>query len=235
MISNGSNTPGFGTEKPGSDRPIGQGNYEVKEGDCIESIAYEHGLFWETIWDDPQNAALRIIRGDPNVLFPGDRVFVRKIELKTESGSTEQRHRFRRKGVPCRLRIRVLNEERQVQANALYVLEIDKVLRKEGRVDGDGILDIGIPPDAKEGRLVVNPGQDQVEYLLMLGHIDPIDSIRGIQGRLKALGFDCGEVDGVYGPSTEAAVRTFQDEYKLTVDGMVGGETKKKLLELYGK
>ena len=234
MMSNGSK-PRKEKNGPESQGPIGQGNYEIKQGDCIEAISYEHGLFWKTVWDDPQNAELRRVRGDPNVLLPGDHVFVREIELKTEPGITEQRHRFKRKGVPCKLRLRVLDEKKQPLAGARYVIEIDRILRKEGLLDGEGILDIGIPPDAKDGNLIVNPGQDQVKYLLMLGHIDPIDTISGIQGRLNALGFDCGKVDGIYGPQTRVAVRAFQDEYKLKVDGFARGETKKKILEMYGR
>ncbi|NLH00732.1 MAG: peptidoglycan-binding protein, partial [Clostridiales bacterium] len=35
-------------------------------------------------------------------------------------------------------------------------------------------------------------------------------------------GYDPGEIDGVYGPMTEAAVRKFQKEHGLEVDGIVG-------------
>lgn len=84
--------------------------HTVRDGDCITSIAYEYGLYWETIWEDSQNSQLRQQREDPNVLRPGDVVFVPGPGLREEVGETEQRHRFRRKGVPIKLRLRLTRQ-----------------------------------------------------------------------------------------------------------------------------
>jgi peptidoglycan hydrolase-like protein with peptidoglycan-binding domain len=47
-------------------------------------------------------------------------------------------------------------------------------------------------------------------------------AVRGVQRRLIQLGFDPGEIDGDFGDKTEAAVKAFQEKYKLEADGIVG-------------
>lgn len=54
--------------------------------------------------------------------------------------------------------------------------------------------------------------------------------IRSQQKMLKELGFYKGTVDGYLGPQTDDAVRDFQKQYGLEVDGLPGPATNKKLL-----
>lgn len=50
-------------------------------------------------------------------------------------------------------------------------------------------------------------------------------TVTEIQTRLKNWGYYYGAVDGVYGSKTEAAVRYFQRQNGLSVDGQVGNQT----------
>ncbi len=50
-----------------------------------------------------------------------------------------------------------------------------------------------------------------------------------IQEKLTALGYAPGPIDGVYGVATSAAVRAFQRDNGIEVDGVVGSETRKAL------
>ena len=49
--------------------------------------------------------------------------------------------------------------------------------------------------------------------------------VRDLQAALNALGFACGEADGIFGAFTEGAVRDFQSNTGLGADGIVGPDT----------
>lgn len=51
-----------------------------------------------------------------------------------------------------------------------------------------------------------------------------------IQCLLTYLGYDPGDIDGIAGQNTMAAVRTFQGDYGLTADGDPGAMTQKMLI-----
>jgi N-acetylmuramoyl-L-alanine amidase len=212
--------------------PVGAGKHEVRQGECISSIAKDTGHFWETIWNDPANADLRSARKDPNVLLPGDRVHVPERREKSSPGQTEMRHRFRRKGQPEVLRVRLLRDG-QPRQNEPYVLTIDgKELR--GFLDADGNLQCAIEPNARQGVLLVGAEPDVDRYDLALGAMDPINQLVGVQKRLSNLGFHCGPADGVYGPLTEAALRRYQRSGGLPVSGQPDDATRQRLQKDYG-
>ena len=51
------------------------------------------------------------------------------------------------------------------------------------------------------------------------------EEVRQIQTALQNRGYDPGSVDGIYGERTEAAVRQFQADQGLAVDGIAGPDT----------
>jgi N-acetylmuramoyl-L-alanine amidase len=58
------------------------------------------------------------------------------------------------------------------------------------------------------------------------------DDVMALQERLLELGYDAGRPNGVFGAQTEAALRNFQRDYGLTVDGICGAETVRALRQL---
>lgn len=53
--------------------------------------------------------------------------------------------------------------------------------------------------------------------------------VLAVQERLAQLGYDPGPLDGIYGTQTESAVRAFQSDHGLLVDGIVGPQTYRAL------
>lgn len=55
------------------------------------------------------------------------------------------------------------------------------------------------------------------------------EDVYELQGRLKFLGFYHGKIDSVFGSKTQGAVKWFQSEFGLKVDGIVGPKVKLRL------
>lgn len=49
--------------------------------------------------------------------------------------------------------------------------------------------------------------------------------VEKLQHKLTQAGFNCGPIDGIYGPATESAIRGLQLAHGLVVDGIVGPQT----------
>ena len=61
------------------------------------------------------------------------------------------------------------------------------------------------------------------------------DDIADLQLQLNSLGFDAGQVDGIFGPDTSKALIEFQRNIGLTADGISGLETVQEIRQLAGR
>ncbi|HJP16894.1 MAG TPA: peptidoglycan-binding protein [Acidimicrobiales bacterium] len=61
------------------------------------------------------------------------------------------------------------------------------------------------------------------------------DDIADLQLQLNSLGFDAGQVDGIFGPDTSKALIEFQHNIGLTADGISGIETVQEIRQLAGR
>lgn len=95
----------------------------IGEKDTAESLGFQYGLIWETVWAAPENQPLRDTERGGLILYPGDRLFVPDKRRKQLPADIDRRSIFRRKGVPSRLRLRLQVNE-QSETGAPYVLLI---------------------------------------------------------------------------------------------------------------
>lgn len=213
-------------------------HYTVNQGDHVAGIASRFGFTdYRTIWDHPNNQELKNKRQNPNVLFPGDVLYVPDRESREEERPTDQRHRFVVRRKPLKLHLKLRDHYEKPIANAPCVLIVDGVSR-ELTSDGNGELKLEIPPSAGQSVLVIKD-TEQTPYGEMaipvnIGHLDPVDEMSGQQGRLSNLGYFLGEADGQDSPAFRIAVEEFQCEHGLTVDGICGPNTRAKLKEAHG-
>ena len=59
------------------------------------------------------------------------------------------------------------------------------------------------------------------------------ENVKALQKFLNERGFDCGEVDGIYGKKTVSAVKKFQKRYGLEADGLFGAASLKKANQFF--
>jgi hypothetical protein len=213
-------------------QPVGGGNYIVKQGECIESIALAHGFLPDTLWNHPDNAQLKQERKDPSMLLPGDRVQVPDPRPKQEQGADSQRHRFRRKGYPSKLRVRVLRNG-EPRKNEPYTLNVDGKL-SQGNTDGDGVVEVPVPPNAQQGALIVGKDEkDQQKFDLRLSGLDPVASTTGVQQRLENLGYPC-PISGELDEPTRSAIGDFQRACDIEATGEPDQKTRDRLAKEHG-
>jgi hypothetical protein len=202
----------------------------VKQGEHLSTIASEYGFcHYETVWNDPGNDALRAKRdNNPNVLNPGDEVFIPEKIQKTQNVVTTKVHVFRVRMQTLRL-ILVLRDVNGIQlANSPCELDVDGKVTKL-TTDGNGKIDRPIPITAKGGK-VTSRG---FEYPFLIGHLDPVDTESGQRARLANLGYYLGSSETHDPIEFQSAVEEFQCDHALDVDGICGQNTQKKLKEVH--
>lgn len=204
--------------------------HTVKQGDHISRIAEQYHFHdYHTIWDHPNNSALKQQRQNPNVLLPGDKLFIPDKQFKKEPCATAKKHRFQIKEqtVMLRLVLRDLNSE--------PIADTPCELEVEGKVyqlttQADGMIEQLIPKTAASGRLSFR----QFVVPLKIGHLDPVEEISGWRARLNNLGYNAGNSDDPADPQLLSAIEEFQIDYGLDVDGLCGPQTQARLSEVHG-
>ncbi|ADY54862.1 NLP/P60 protein [Syntrophobotulus glycolicus DSM 8271] len=81
--------------------------------------------------------------------------------------------------------------------------------------------------------LCLTPIAQASDNMLKMGSTG--SSVVELQIKLSSLGYSAGTADGIFGPKTQAAVKTFQSSTSLTPDGIVGPLTQNALNSAYAK
>jgi N-acetylmuramoyl-L-alanine amidase len=214
--------------------------HRVQQGECLSTIAAHYRIGkWQELYNHGSNADLRKLRPNPNILFPGDEVFIPDLNNdKRVECSTGKSHRFTLNIPQTVLRIFLKDVDGEPFAHKKYIVHVgDKDI--EGVTGPDGLVETEVPVGERTALLSVwlwddDPDDPDIEYELQLGHLDPARTIEGVQARLQNLGFRC-TLDGVLGPQTAGAIGRFREKYKVPQEGedLIDDALCDKLAELH--
>jgi len=206
--------------------------HEVKQGECIETIAHRAGLPWEVVWNHPSNASLKSLRKNPNVLSPGDVVNIPDMSAQPFSIETGKTHTFAlARAETTRIDV-VFAYAGKPRANEDCIVKVPGLDDISATTKDDGRLALDLPAETK--RVTVCMKSDGLTFEFDLGYIDPIVTIAGVQGRLRALGYSCGRDSGVLGMATRQAIFRFRKDQGLAASTELNDELRAKLEEAFG-
>lgn len=196
------------------------------------SLAHRHGLSdHRAIFEHPDNAELKQRRKTPSVLHPGDVVAIPERAEKSVEVPAGAAHTFKVKVPAAMVRIAL-----QLHGSYNYELRVgDGELT--GKTDGSAPLELPIPADAQQGELLLWPdveGNEEAREGLMripllLGHLDPVEEISGVQGVLANLGHYHGPRDGRESDALRAAIGSFQRKVGMDPTGEIDDALRDKL------
>lgn len=212
--------------------------YTIQQGESLVTVAHKFGfLNYKTIYDHPKNADFRKRRPNPNLIHPGDSLYIPDKFIRYEKCETGKRHTFAVKPDTRRIEVKVLDIDGEPLKSTAYELLLDSKPFSSKQTDGSGVLRETIPREAKEGTLKIL----HYVWTLKLDHLNPVkntadDGVSGIQARLRNLGYDTGAIDGILGPRTQAAIRAFQSDHMPdNVTGEPDENTVGKLIGIYNQ
>ena len=208
--------------------------YTVKQGDHLFGIAEDNGFHdYHILWDHPNNADLKNLRQNPNILFPGDQIFIPDPEIREESRATNKKHSFQVNNQKLQLRLVLEDIYEKPIAAATCSLLVDGQ-DHQLTTNGQGMLELEITGQTKNAVLIVKSDEtpfQNIEIPVKIGSLDPIDTPSGQQARLENLGYFPGDGDK---DAFASAVEEFQCDNHLSVDGICGPATQAKLKQVHG-
>jgi hypothetical protein len=196
----------------------------VCTGEHLVQIAERSGCTPQRIWHHPHNAQLRSLRGDGDILAPGDVLYLPESEPVARPLRHQAHNQYTAHLATITVRVRfvegvvpVANEPCEIQCAGVV---------SQGCTDHDGELRVEVP--ARLHELRVRFTRNNHEYILAPGQLDPVETTTGLHARLENLGYCVGaRFDTRY---LADALRDFQHDHGLPVTGESDAATRAALV-----
>lgn len=199
--------------------------YLIRQGDYVAALGARLGFDARSVWLHERNAVLRAKRGSPNILAPGDVLYIPEARHKPAPLLAHTANCYRASVPKARIVVglrgrgadwHVANEPYELRGLGGEVIH--------GTTDAEGRLVLSLPihiacVDVTFPRL-------GVRMPLQVGHLDPVDTISGVEQRLEHLGYDARNLP--------EALRAFQRDMQLPETGAVDAATTAALASKHG-
>lgn len=209
--------------------------YVVRQGDYLARLAYVHGFDANEVWNHAQNAELREMGRTPELLNPGDILYLPVKPKEGLSFSAGGPNRYQAK-VPTVKVSMTFKDAEGVLSDEPYEVHGLGTDGSSGqpetrKTDGNGNVELELPVTTREVTIVF-PNQN-VAYEVRVGDMDPVSEMSGVHKRLQNLGFADRDPHGAIG-DTEGAIRAFQKANELSPTGALDDETTQLLRDQHG-
>lgn len=205
--------------------------YVVKAGDYLAKIATTHSFEMLKVWNDPKNAELRAKRGSPDILYPGDVLWIPKVLEDLIDVYTKRVNRYVAdpQDIEVNLRLRLSGEPLCNADCEVHGIPQEGGERLTATTDDKGVLRLKVPVTVRTVELVFT--QPEAYFCLGVGDLDPITELSGVGQRLRNLGYIAHldeETDLSYG------IRGFQTDHGIEPTGEADEGTRARLAMEHG-
>ena len=203
----------------------------VRAGECLSELAYRRATSAKAVWTHPKNAELRAARPNPEVLAPGDLIWLpaepSQSAFDVWPGMTLNAFAT----IPTRtIAIRLIDEDGTPVANEGFRVAGGKAL-PPAMTDEAGHALFEVPLTTREAVLIL-PSR-HMQLVVKPGRLDPLCTLAGAVGRLQNLGYGAHDLDALSSAEREEyatfVLAWFQREQGLPATGTLDEATRAAL------
>jgi hypothetical protein len=158
--------------------------YIVRRSDHLTKLALRFGFSADEVWSHPRNAELKAKRRNPNILCPGDVLWIpdeARLPLPLDVGAANA-YVASVPEVTVRLTLR---DAAGVPLRGRKYVAVGPGTRVEGEVGTEGLVEI--PMDAHVEEILLAVEGEDAQWRLLVGQLDPHDEASGAEQRLLSL------------------------------------------------
>jgi len=204
---------------------------KVKKGECLSLIAARYGMHWKTIWNHPENDALKNKTRNPNILDVGQFIFVPDHETKKYTIHTDNIHKFVKLGAKTKVKFKLMRHFKERKALD-FLITTDCKEKITGTTDSDGFVNISVHPKCRALVLEIKDDWGIEKYEIKLNALTLYEQDNGKKQRLDNLS-GTNEMKLREKASFDKSIAVFQYLNDMELTGNMDKTTEDKLFKTH--